>query len=98
MDLDDAAHYARQQIQLARSELTTEAVGGRDRPGDLSRREVEVLRLAAKGLTTREIADQLYISPKTADHHIQHVYTKIGVTSRPAAMLWGDGARPSRVK
>ena len=47
-----------------------------------------MLRLAAKGLTTREIADQLYISPKTADHHIQHVYTKIGVTSRPAAMLW----------
>src|SRR5204862_443683 len=44
MDLNDAAHYARQQIQLARSELTTEGVGGRDRPGGLSRREVEVLR------------------------------------------------------
>ena len=88
MDLNDAAHYARQQIHQARSELTAAAAGSVARPGGLSRREIEVLRLAAKGLTTREIADQLYISPKTADHHIQHVYTKIGVSTRPAAMLW----------
>jgi HD-GYP domain-containing protein (c-di-GMP phosphodiesterase class II)/DNA-binding CsgD family transcriptional regulator len=54
----------------------------------LTPRQVEVLRLAARGLTTAEIADQLYISPKTADHHIQHVYIKIGVSSRAAAMLW----------
>ena len=47
-----------------------------------------MLRLAAKGLTTREIADRLYISPKTADHHIQHVYSKIGVSTRAAAALW----------
>jgi DNA-binding NarL/FixJ family response regulator len=57
-------------------------------PGGLTGREVEVLRLAARGLTTREIADRLYISPKTADHHIQHVYTKIGVSTRAAAALW----------
>lgn len=47
-----------------------------------------VLKLAARGLTTREIADRLYISTKTADHHIQHVYTKIGVNTRAAAALW----------
>ena len=35
-----------------------------------------------------QIADRLYISPKTADHHIQHVYTKIGVSTRAAAALW----------
>lgn len=58
------------------------------RPAGLSRREVEVLRLAAMGLTTREIADRLFISPKTADHHIQHVYTKIEVSTRAAAALW----------
>jgi len=57
-------------------------------PGGLSRREVEVLHLAAKGLTTRQIADRLFISPKTADHHIQHVYTKIVVSTRAAAALW----------
>jgi len=47
-----------------------------------------VLRLAARGHTTREIADRLYISPKTADHHIQHIYAKIGVSTRAAAALW----------
>jgi len=57
-------------------------------PGGLTRREVEVLRLAARGLTTREIADRLFISPKTADHHIQHIYGKIRVSTRAAAALW----------
>lgn len=56
--------------------------------GGLSDREVEVLHLAARGLTTKVIAEQLFISPKTADHHIQHVYTKIGVSTRAAAALW----------
>jgi HD-GYP domain-containing protein (c-di-GMP phosphodiesterase class II) len=57
-------------------------------PGGLTRREVEVLRLAARGLTTQDIAGRLYISPKTADHHIQHIYGKIGVSTRAAAALW----------
>jgi len=54
----------------------------------LSTREVEVLRLAARGLTTQQIADRLFISPKTTDHHIQHIYNKIGVSTRAAAALW----------
>jgi HD-GYP domain-containing protein (c-di-GMP phosphodiesterase class II) len=57
-------------------------------PGGLTRREIDVLRLAARGLTTRQIADRLYISPKTADHHIQHIYGKIRVSTRAAAALW----------
>jgi HD-GYP domain-containing protein (c-di-GMP phosphodiesterase class II) len=57
-------------------------------PGGLSEREVDVLRLAARGLTARQIADRLFISPKTTDHHIQHIYNKIGVSTRAAAALW----------
>jgi HD-GYP domain-containing protein (c-di-GMP phosphodiesterase class II) len=57
-------------------------------PGGLSRREVDVLRLAARGLTTQQVADRLFISAKTADHHIQHIYNKIGVSTRAAAALW----------
>jgi HD-GYP domain-containing protein (c-di-GMP phosphodiesterase class II)/DNA-binding CsgD family transcriptional regulator len=57
-------------------------------PGGLTRREVDVLRLAARGLTTRQIAERLFISPKTADHHIQHIYGKIDVSTRAAAALW----------
>jgi DNA-binding NarL/FixJ family response regulator len=61
---------------------------GQDSPGGLSRREVDVLRVAARGLTTQQIADRLHISAKTADHHIKHIYTKIGVSTRAAAALW----------
>ena len=57
-------------------------------PGGLSIREVDVLRLAARGLTTQQIADRLFISPKTTDHHIQHIYNKIGVSTRAAAAFW----------
>ena len=58
-------------------------------PAGLSDREVEVLRLAARGLTAKQIAGALFLSPKTVDHHIQHVYAKIGVSTRAAATLWG---------
>jgi len=57
-------------------------------PAGLTAREVEVLGLLALGLTTRAIADQLVISPKTADHHVQHIYGKIGVSTRGAAALF----------
>jgi HD-GYP domain-containing protein (c-di-GMP phosphodiesterase class II) len=57
-------------------------------PGGLTSRQAEVLKLAARGLTTRAIAEALHISPKTADHHIQGVYSKIGVSTRAAAALW----------
>jgi len=82
--LDAAARYALLQIervQQGRSPHTP-------RPGGLSRRELEVLRLVADGLTTREIADQLFISAKTADRHIQNIYAKIGTSSRATATRW----------
>jgi HD-GYP domain-containing protein (c-di-GMP phosphodiesterase class II) len=54
----------------------------------LTPREIEVLRLIASGLTAKETARKLDISPKTADHHIQGIYGKIGVTTRAAAALY----------
>jgi HD-GYP domain-containing protein (c-di-GMP phosphodiesterase class II) len=54
----------------------------------LSEREIEVLRLLTRGLTTQQVAKTLLISPKTADHHIQHIYTKIGVSTRAGATLF----------
>lgn len=54
----------------------------------LSEREIEVLGLIARGQSMKQIADKLVISPKTVDHHIQHIYTKIGVSSRAAAALF----------
>lgn len=57
------------------------------RPGGLTDRETDVLRLVARGLTNKEIASALGISPKTAGHHVQHVFEKLGVRTRAAATL-----------
>ena len=47
-----------------------------------------MLRLAARGLTNRDIAATLYISPKTVANHVEHIYAKIGATSRAMASLF----------
>jgi HD-GYP domain-containing protein (c-di-GMP phosphodiesterase class II) len=57
-------------------------------PEGLSDREVEVLRLVAQGLSNREIAGELHISRRTAEHHVQHIYAKIGASTRAAAALF----------
>jgi len=57
-------------------------------PAGLTAREAEVLRLLALGLTTQQVADRLVISAKTADHHVQHIYSKVGVSARGAAALF----------
>jgi HD-GYP domain-containing protein (c-di-GMP phosphodiesterase class II) len=54
----------------------------------LSEREVEVLRLLARGRTMKQIAAELIISFKTVDRHIQNIYTKINVSTRAAATLF----------
>ena len=54
----------------------------------LTDREVEVVRLVARGLTNKEIASALDISVKTAGHHVQHIFEKAGVTTRAAAALF----------
>jgi DNA-binding NarL/FixJ family response regulator len=59
-----------------------EAVAG------LTTREVEVLVLLARGLSNKQIADQLVITPKTAGNHVEHIYGKIGVSSRAAAAMF----------
>jgi HD-GYP domain-containing protein (c-di-GMP phosphodiesterase class II) len=76
------------QVAAGHGEPNTRTGKRQQNPGGLTRREVEVLRLAARGLTTHDIAGRLHISPKTADHHIQHIYGKIGVSTRAAAALW----------
>jgi len=57
-------------------------------PGGLTDREVDVLRLLARGCSNRDIAGRLVISRRTAEHHVQHIYTKLGVTSRAAVALF----------
>jgi HD-GYP domain-containing protein (c-di-GMP phosphodiesterase class II) len=59
-----------------------------ERIAGLTPREIEVLRLIAAGHTAKEAARELEISPKTADNHIQSLYSKIGVKTRAGAALF----------
>jgi len=57
-------------------------------PAGLTDREVEILRMLARGLSRRQIADQLVISQHTVRHHLEHIYGKVGVGTRVAAALF----------
>ena len=60
----------------------------RDPPAGLSDREVEVLRLLAEGLSNKEIGRRLFVSPRTAESHVQHIYSKIGISTRAGAAMF----------
>ena len=94
-----AAEHIRREALAGR--LDTAAVDGvltaaghstrRSRPtltAGLSEREVEVLRLLARGNSIGQIAAALVVAPKTVDNHIQHIYNKIGVSTRAGATLF----------
>ena len=80
--------------RLARRRLRELGVSGvrrgprpetRANPLGLTQRQVEVLALLAEGLTNTEIAERLFVSPKTVDHHVSAVLTKLDVSSRREA-------------
>jgi HD-GYP domain-containing protein (c-di-GMP phosphodiesterase class II) len=95
---DQAAAYLRDEVRAGRLDgdavaavLQTAGHAARRRrtwPAGLTAREVEVLRLAARGLAITAIAVRLGISKKTAANHVEHIYTKIGVSNRARASLF----------
>jgi HD-GYP domain-containing protein (c-di-GMP phosphodiesterase class II)/DNA-binding CsgD family transcriptional regulator len=60
----------------------------RSLPGGLTQREAEVLVHVARGYTSKEVATQLAISTRTVQHHLEHIYAKLGVSTRAAAALF----------
>jgi HD-GYP domain-containing protein (c-di-GMP phosphodiesterase class II) len=98
LDAEDAASELRADVARGRLdaeavEAVLEAAGHRGRrrlegPAGLTSREVEVLRLLARGMTNKEIAERLVIQPKTVGNHVEHIYAKIDASSRAAASLF----------
>ena len=84
---------ARAQFDADAAEAVLGAAGhavGRRRtlPAGLTAREVEVLRLLVRGLSNKEIAQELVISRRTAGAHVEHIYAKLGVSNRARASLF----------
>jgi HD-GYP domain-containing protein (c-di-GMP phosphodiesterase class II) len=75
-------------VLAAAGQRSAQRAARREWPAGLSEREVEVLRLIARGASNREAAERLGISPKTVGHHVQHVYAKIGVSTRAGAAVF----------
>lgn len=96
---DEAARRVREDVRAGRldgdaAEAVLTATGNRATTrrratiAGLTAREVEVLQLAAQGGSIKTIAAALVVSPKTVDAHLQHIYTKIGVTTRAGAVVF----------
>ena len=89
MTLDQALVTARQvavSIPIYAQHTTTATTKpSRSYPAGLTKREIEVLRLVALGLTDAQVAEQLVISPRTVNTHLTSIYNKLGVDSRTAA-------------
>jgi DNA-binding CsgD family transcriptional regulator len=96
----DTARHARAELEAlgalrdadaAASFMRSLGAKGRAGPkavGLLSRREIEVLRLLGEGLTNKKIGERLFISPKTVEHHLSRIYSKLDVTTRAEAATY----------
>jgi len=63
-------------------------------PGQLTFREAEIADLAARGMSNRQIAEHLFISKRTVDAHLDHIYAKLGISSRVELLNALQWARP----
>lgn len=89
--LTAAAREGRLDPDAVRAVLRAAGHGAPARPtgvAGLTDRQVQVLRLLTRGLSNRQIARRLGVSPRTAEHHVQDIYVRIGVSTRPAAALF----------
>jgi DNA-binding NarL/FixJ family response regulator len=86
LTIDDAPDAGRALVRaLEQPDRMTAPRNGTARIGPLSPRETDVLRLVAAGLSTAQIAEQLFLSPRTVTTHLTSIYNKLGFNSRVAA-------------
>ena len=81
-----SADFEISRARAAVPESPSGAAAERSRPAVLSRREIEVLRHVAQGLSNQTIGERLFISEHTVHRHVANILTKLGVPSRAAAV------------
>ena len=89
LDDVDRGRFTRPEVDAvltAAGQATRPAIVAR--PAGLTEREVDVLRLIARGRSNKQVAARLGISPKTVGNHVEHIYAKAGVTTRAGATLF----------
>ena len=82
MELEEAVEYALSEEELSTATLSSSRP---EHPAGLTSREIEILGLVAAGMTSAQIAKELFLSPRTVEAHLASIYHKLGVTSRAAA-------------
>jgi predicted ATPase/DNA-binding CsgD family transcriptional regulator len=87
MSMQTAIEYAlaEEEPSTTSPALEQPPPSAREHPAELTPREVEVLGLVAEGLTNPQVAQRLFLSPRTVQRHLNSVYRKLGVSSRTAA-------------
>jgi DNA-binding NarL/FixJ family response regulator len=91
----DAIHAVHSGQLVLQGPIAAKLIKGREPDGaitshemGLTERELEVLKMAASGLRNKEIADRLYLSQRTIEGHLSHVFNKLGVGSRTEAVVY----------
>ena len=69
---------------------SAEELGRREKPGGLTRRELEILRLVAEGYSNAALARMLWVTEQTVKFHLSNVYRKLGVNNRTEASRWAQ--------
>jgi len=80
----------RNSTKLAMEKMLKRAAGAREMASLLTAREIDLVRMIAKGLRNKEIADKLFISEGTVKVHLHHIYEKLGIDGRFALLRFAQ--------
>jgi DNA-binding NarL/FixJ family response regulator len=94
MELEEAIEYALSADDSSMiASRTPEQTSATPRPPALTRREREVAKLVARGLTNRRIAEELVLSERTVENHVRNILKKLKLSSRSEVAAWVEAQR-----